>query len=159
MNLAMIDFIFIGLIALFMIRCYLRGFITEILSMAAVVLGIIAALYFFRNGAVFLREKFLPDTKAIHEILAFIGIFVIVFLFFKFIEGLLKGIVQGVRLGGVDRFLGIMFGFGEGLVVVSLILFIINIQPLFDSGSLLSDSFFAGLLLPLITGMGNSKSV
>ena len=152
MKFSVVDFIFIGLIGLFIIRCYLKGFISELLSMAAVVLGIIAALFFYKNGADFLRLKYWPDLKTIPEILAFVALFVIVFLAVKLLEAMLKGIIEDVRLGGADRFLGIIFGLAEGLAVVSLILFLLRIQPLFDPDQILSDSFFASLLLPLITG-------
>lgn len=156
MNLTVIDFIFIGLIALFIIRCYLKGFISEILSMAAIVLGLLASLYFYKNGGEFLRVKFWPDLKTIPEIAAFAALFIIVFFIIKLLEVMLKGIISGVKLGGADRFLGILFGFAEGLAVISLILFVLRIQPLFDPSSFLSDSFFAKLLLPFITGNGNT---
>ena len=159
MKLAAIDVIFIVLIVLFVIRCFLRGFIHEFFSIAAVVLGLIASLYFYKNGGAFIREKFMPDIKTIPEIAAFIVLFAVVFLVMKILEILLKDIIEGIKLGGADRFLGIIFGFVEGLVVVSLVLFIIRIQPLFDPGSLLSESFFAGAILPLIAEMGNSAGV
>ena len=159
MNLSVIDYIFIALIILFIIRCYLKGFISELLSMAAIVLGLLAALYFYKNGGEYLRGKFWPELKTIPEILAFVALFAIVFIVIKFLETMLKGIINEIRLGGADRFLGIIFGLAEGLAVVSLILFILRIQPLFDPSSILSDSFFAGLLLPLITGTENSVNV
>jgi len=158
MNLSVIDFIFIALITLFIIRCYLKGFISELLSMAAIVLGLLASLFFYKNGGEFLREKFWPDLKTIPEILAFVALFIIVFIVVKLLEIMLKGIINGIKLGGADRFLGMIFGLAEGLAVVSLILFLLRIQPLFDPSSILSDSFFAGLLLPLITGVENSVS-
>jgi len=159
MNFAVIDFIFIILIALFVIRCYLKGFISELLSMAAIVLGLLASLFFYKNGAEFLRNQYWPDLKTIPEILAFIALFLIVFVVVKLLEVMLKGIINGVKLGGADRFLGLIFGLAEGLVVVSLILFLLRIQPLFDPSSILSDSFFADLLLPLITGTENQVNV
>jgi membrane protein required for colicin V production len=148
---SVVDVIFIGLIGLFMIRCYLKGFISELLSMAAVLLGLLASLYFYKNGAAFLRAQYWPDLKAIPEFVAFVALFVIVFFIVKLLELLLKGIIEGVRLGGADRFIGIVFGFAEGIAVVSFILFLIKIQPLFNPDQILSDSFFANLLLPLIT--------
>jgi membrane protein required for colicin V production len=101
----------------------------------------------------------MPDVKTIPEIAAFIVLFGIVFIIMKILEYLLKDIIEGIKLGGADRFLGLIFGFVEGLVVVSLVLFIIRIQPLFDPGALLSESFFAGAILPLIANMGNSAGV
>ena len=152
MNFVVIDFIFIALIGLFIIRCYLKGFVSEILSMAGIVLGILASLFFYKNGADFLRSQFWPELKVIPEILAFIGLFVIVFFIIKLLEVMLKGIINNIKLGGADRALGIIFGLAEGIAVVSLILFLLKIQPLFDPSSIISDSIFASFLLPLITG-------
>ena len=159
MNLTAIDIIFIALIALFMLRCFLRGFLREFFSIAAIVLGLIASLYFYKNGGEFIRNNYIPDVRTIPEIIAFIALFAIVFLVMKILEYLLKDIIEGIKLGGVDRFIGIIFGFVEGIVVVSLVLFIIRVQPLFDPDSLLSDSLFARAILPLITIVGNSPGV
>jgi len=150
-NVSVMDVIFILLIVLFAIRCYLKGFISELLSMAAVVLGLLASLFFYKNGAEYLRARFWPDLKTIPEIIAFVALFLIVFIVIKILEIMLKGVIHGIRLGGADRLLGVIFGLAEGIVVISLVLFVLRIQPLFDPSSLLSDSFFARLLLPLIT--------
>jgi len=160
-SFSVIDYIFLGILGLFMIRCYLKGFTSELLSMAAVVSGLLASLFFYKNGAVFIRERYLPGMKVIPEILAFIALFIIVFLIFKLFDMLLKGVIEGVKLKGADHFLGIIFGFVEGVVVISLILFVLSIQPLFNPSALLNDSFFAKLLLPLIIGknMGGAAGV
>ena len=152
MNFSVMDIIFIGLIGLFMIRCYLKGFISELLSMAAVLLGFFAALYFYKNGGDYIRAQFMPDIQTIPEVLAFIALFIIVFVVVKLLEVMLKGIINGISLGGADRFLGIIFGFAEGLAVVSLVLFLLRVQPLFNPSQIFADSFFANLILPLIGG-------
>jgi membrane protein required for colicin V production len=159
MTFAVIDFIFLGLIGLFMIRCYLKGFISELLSMAAIILGLLAALFFYKNGGAFLRETFWPDLPAIPEVVAFVALFLIVFFIIKFLEVMLKGIIERIRLGGADSFIGLIFGLAEGIVVVSLILFLLRIQPLFDPSPLISDSFFARILLPLIVGQESLVNV
>jgi membrane protein required for colicin V production len=151
-NVSVIDVIFILLTALFALRCYLKGFISELLSMAAVVLGLLASLFFYKNGAEYLRARYWPDLKTIPEVIAFVALFLIVFIIVKLLEAMLKGIIHGIQLGGADRFLGIFFGIAEGIAVVSLVLFVLRIQPLFDPSSILSDSLFARLLLPFITG-------
>jgi len=151
-SFSVLDFVFLGLMGLFMIRCYIKGFISELLSMAAIVLGLLASLFFYKNGAAFLRLKYMPDLKVIPEIIAFIALFIIVFFIVKLFEMILNGVIEGVMLKGADHFLGIIFGFAEGLAVISLILFLLRIQPLFNPSPLLNDSFFARILLPLITG-------
>ncbi|GHV94151.1 colicin V biosynthesis protein [Spirochaetia bacterium] len=159
MNFAVIDIIFIALIVIFTLRCALKGFIGELMSMASIVLGLLAALYFYKNGGGFIREKFMPELQIIPEIIAFIALFLIVFITIKILEAVLKGIIEGIRLGTADRFLGIFFGLVEGIIVVSLVLFVISIQPLFDPKPVLEKSFFAKMLLPLITGNGGNNLV
>ena len=151
-NFAPIDFIFMILILIFIIRCTIRGFLSEIMSMAAIVLGMLASLYFFKKGGEFISAKFMPDHRTFADVIAFILLFLVVFALIKILERLLKDIIEGIKLGKADRFLGIIFGFVEGIIVVSLVLFVINIQPLFDSQIVLNNSFFAGIILPLIGG-------
>jgi len=150
MTFSAIDFVFIGLIMLFMIHCFLKGFVSVVFSMAAVVLGLLAALFFHKNGGEFLRTQFWPGLNVIPEIAAFVILFIIVFLVVKIIEKMLVDIIEGVSLSGADSFLGLIFGLAEGIVVVSLIIFVLKIQPLFDASTLLANSFFARLILPMI---------
>jgi membrane protein required for colicin V production len=157
--MAVIDIIFVLLITLFIIRCYLKGFVSELLSMAGIVLGLLAALFFYKKGGALLRENLWPEMSTIPEVAAFIGLFLIVFLVVKLLEIMLIRIIDGIEMTGADQFLGIIFGLAEGIAVVSLILFLLRIQPLFDSSALLADSFFAKILLPLITGRENLFNV
>lgn len=159
MEISVIDVIFILLLILFVVRCYLKGFVSELFSMAAVVLGLLASLFFYKNGGEYLRSRFWPELKLIPEVIAFISLFLIVFIVIKLLEIMLKGIINGVSLTGADRFLGIIFGLAEGIVVISLVVFVLRIQPLFDPSSILSESVFARLLLPLITGQENTTNV
>ena len=152
MNIAIIDILFMGIIGISALRCGVRGFISEVLSMAAVIIGILSAIFFFRNGAVFVRAQFMPGVSIVPEIIAFLLIFLIAFAIVKIVEITLKNIIEGIRLGGVDRLLGFIFGFAEGLVIVCLLLFLVSIQPFFDSRVILAKSFFAEILLPFIMG-------
>jgi membrane protein required for colicin V production len=152
MRFAVIDIIFIALVIIFAVRCALRGFISELLSMAALVLGLLCALFLYASGGEFLRTKFMPNLKIIPEILAFIALFLLVFVAVKLLEVILKEIIEGIKLGRADRFLGIFFGIAEGIIVVSLVLFLFNVQPLFDPRPVLEQSIFAEILMPFITG-------
>ena len=151
MTLPAIDIVFVVLILIFAIRTLIKGFVSEVFSMASLVLGLLAALYFFKKTGGIIREKLMPNINIIPEIIAFVGLFLIVFLVFKILEKLIKGIIEGIKLSGIDRFLGLIFGIIEGLVVVSLVLFIFNIQPLFNAQPMLENSFFARIIMPFIT--------
>ncbi|MDR0640990.1 MAG: CvpA family protein [Treponema sp.] len=161
-----IDYVFIGLTLLLVIRCTLRGFISEFMTLASLVLGVLGSLFLYRNCAAFLRSRgleaftekipafirrLLPAlVRNIPEILSFVLIFALVFVLVKLVEYLLTDIVERINLGGVDRFLGFLFGFAEGIMVTTLLLLAFTLQPIFDAGPLLEGSFFAELLLPLI---------
>jgi len=152
MNMAGIDVVFMVIIAISALRCAARGFISELLSMAALIFGVLAALFFFRQGGALIRGWFMPDIKVVPEIIAFIAFFLLVYITAKIIEMTLKSIIEGIQLGGLDHLLGFLFGFVEGLVIVCLLLFLITIQPFFNSDSMLADSFLARILLPIISG-------
>jgi len=157
--MSVIDVVFVLLITLLMLRCFIKGLISELLTKAAFILGIIASLIFHKNLGVYLRENFwteMSNTNPIPEIIAFIILFLIVFIIGKLLEMFLKGIVYGIKLGGIDKLLGLIFGILEGLVLVSLILFIIAKQPFLNTDSFLANSFFAKLLLPLISDVNLS---
>ncbi|MDR2246253.1 MAG: CvpA family protein [Treponema sp.] len=151
-----IDTIFTVLMVILIVRCALRGFIEEVLSMAALVLGLGSAFFFHKKGAAFIREKYLPALEVLPEVLAFVLIFLIVFLAVKILEFILKDIVERIHLSGVDRFLGALFGLIEGVVLVSLVVFVLSIQPLFDAGPLLEKSYFARTLAPYIGAARNA---
>ena len=146
----MIDLIFAILIALLVIRGYLRGFITELFSWAGLVLAILAAVFFHPAGAAYIRKNIMSEVRYVPEILAFIAIFLITILVSKMLRRLLKDVVTGSHLGNLDKILGAVFGLVEGLAVVTLVLFVLNVQPIFDISKLISDSIFAQIILPHI---------
>ncbi|OHE72091.1 MAG: colicin V production CvpA, partial [Treponema sp. GWB1_62_6] len=135
-------------------RCALRGFIEEFMSMAAVVFGALCAVLLFKPGAVLVEKNFkLPVPP---ELVAFVALFLIAFIVVKILEKILADIIDRVNMESLDRLLGALFGLAEGLLVVSVFLFILSIQPLFDSAPLLKGSLFARYLLPLVTEAGRT---
>jgi membrane protein required for colicin V production len=151
-GIAPLDIICTVLIILLVLRCALRGFVGEFMAMASVVLGLLGAFFFYKNGAVFIRERFLPELKLIPGILAFVLIFLVIYALVRLVEYILRDIIERIQLGKVDRFLGVFFGLAEGIVLTGLVLFVISVQPLFDPDPVLNGSLFARLLLPLIRG-------
>jgi membrane protein required for colicin V production len=152
MGLAIIDIVFLVIIAIFALRCALRGIVGELMSMAALVLGLLAAIFFFRRTAELIRGKFVPDVKALPEIISFVAIFIAVFAVIKIFETILKEIIEGVKLGGVDRFFGFFLGIAEGVVIICLFIFLINVQPFVEPEILLEGSLLAEMLMPFIIG-------
>jgi membrane protein required for colicin V production len=161
-----IDYILFVFALLLVIRAALRGFVSEFMALASLVVGALGAVFLHRPCAVFLRQRGLEEAirkipellqkllpglvNSIPEIIAFVAIFVLIFVLAKLVEHLLKDIIQRISLAAVDHFLGLLFGMAEGIAVISLVLLVIRIQPIFDTQSLLENSFFAKLLFPFI---------
>jgi len=152
MKIAVIDFIFIAILAIIVIRSTYKGFVGSLLSLAGIILGSLAGIFFFQRTALVIRGWFLEDVKYVHEIIAFIVIFLLVFGIIKTVEVLLKSIIEKIQFKAADRFLGFLFGIGEGVVIICIILFIINLQKFYDSGPILENSFFAKFFMPYLTG-------
>jgi membrane protein required for colicin V production len=145
-----IDIVFLCLAGLLILRCFLKGFTGEIISLASFALGIIGAVFFFKAGANFIRTMILSGVAILPEILAFLAIFLIVFIAGKIIDHIVKDIINRLHLDGLNRILGLVLGLLEAIALISIILLLICIQPLFNPEPLLAQSLFARLLLPLI---------
>lgn len=144
-----IDIFFIALVALMVIHGFVKGFVEELFSWAAMVLSIWAAVLLFPAGAALIREKFMPNVRIVPEIFAFIIIFLVVMLFIKLLERLLRDVITGANLGSLNKLLGVLFGMVEGFAFIALIIFVLRVQPLFDAAKLLEGSVIARFLSPL----------
>ena len=149
-NLHLIDIIFIVLTLLMVVHGYIRGFITELFSWASLAVSVLIAFFLHPNVALFIRERFMPDVRYVPELLAFLAVFIITLVICKLLELVLKNVITGASLGGLDKILGAIFGFVEGIAIAALILFVLDVQPFFDVSSIMNESVFADFLLPHI---------
>ena len=156
-----IDIVFIALIVLMTIHGLLKGFVGELFSWAALVLSIWVAVLLFPAGGAFIRTRAMEDVRIVPELLAFAAIFLIIMISVKLLERILRNIIEGARLGSVNKFLGAVFGLVEGLALVALIVFVLRVQPLFNAAQMLGESVFAQFLEPflrILPGGGNDIS-
>ena len=148
--MAYFDIFIIIIVTILTLRGFLRGFIKEFFALGAFVFGILAGIFFHKAGAEYIRNNFLGDINFFPEILAFITLFLIIYIICMIVQKILNDVIMGMNLSGIDKFLGGIMGLAEGLIVVFIVLFVIVIQPVFDLSSLLYDSIFARILLPII---------
>jgi membrane protein required for colicin V production len=107
------------------IRGFSKGFIIELASLIGLVLGILAAYYFAGYVQELLKDYFtFTDhvTKIIAYILIFLAVMLVVFLVGKVIEKT----IDLIALGWLNKLLGAVFGLAKGIVLVSIILFILE---------------------------------
>ena len=151
-----LDWIFIVVLVLLGIRCMVKGFLAEVLSVAAILLGLLAALFLYKPAGALLVGWGLKATPGIlPAVLGFAAVFLLTFLAVKIAKRLLKAGIEAAELGAVDRALGLVLGLAEGALLVSIALVIMSLlEPSLKSiggySRLLSGSFFARTLLPIL---------
>jgi membrane protein required for colicin V production len=158
--IAPIDIFFIAVVLIATIRCLIRGFVREIMSVAALVGGIAAAVLFSAQGAEFV-VKYLQLTR-LSRFIAFLGIFILVYLVIKICEGLIQRLLEKLHLEKLDRALGFFLGIIEGILLITVIIFVMQIQPFFPVEKVLQESFIAQIImkyLPVGLELINTKSV
>ena len=149
-DFAYLDIVLTVIAAILIFRGLTRGFVEEFFSLGAVIVGALAAFMFHSNVAAYIRENYLNDFWGLPELLGFLAVFIAVFIVSKILQKIFNDIINGMKLSGLNKILGGALGFVEGVVVIAILLFIINIQPFFDSGDILHGSLFGRILLPLM---------
>jgi membrane protein required for colicin V production len=151
-----LDWVFIVVLALLGLRCMIKGFVAEVLSVAAILAGLLGGLFLYKGaGQLFVVWGLKAKPEILPAILGFAAVFILIFLVVKIIERLLREGIEAAELGGVDRALGLVLGLAEGLLVVSIVLVAMSLlepslKTIAGYSKLLSGSFFARLILPVI---------
>ena len=137
-----LDYVLFAVIAIAALRCWFRGIIGEVLSMAAVVGGLLAGIFFYRPVGAWI--------SGLEVVVGFVASFAIVFIVVKIIEKSLRSVLENLNLDVLDSVFGLVFGVVEGVVISAVVVMILHYQPVFDVEALLDGSWLAGFLLPLV---------
>ncbi len=111
-----------------MFRGFKRGFIIEICTLMALILGIYGAVTFGDMARDYLQENYNTDhqmSMVLAFAILFILIVIVVFMFGKVLEGLIKM----VALGLVNKIFGMIFGGAKFALIVSALLFVFEGFP------------------------------
>jgi membrane protein required for colicin V production len=136
---------------------YKKGLIVELASLAALILGIYAAINFSYFAAEFLNKNFSLAEKYVN-IFAFILTFIAVVFLIYMLGRIIEKIVNIVMLGFLNRLAGMFFGIIKWAFIISVLIYIINmfdddnklIKPQYQEGSMLYEpiSTFAPYIIP-----------
>ena len=157
MNIAPIDVVFIVLILALVGNGTVKGFIALFFGKAAFVVGFAAGIVFNTPVAQILLQ-WIP-VGILAKIVAFVLLFIATYVFIKLVEKILGWIFKGDILKSLDRSLGFLFGLVEGVLVVVLILFLLNLQPWVDVGGLLQDSIFNKIFIGALSQSAESVEI
>ncbi|QSI05667.1 CvpA family protein [Treponema pedis] len=131
-----------------MIKVTIRGFIAEFFSKAAVIVGGLVAVLFYKLFTPIISG--LMGPQALSAVIAFLILFLATYLVIKLIELLLGSLFSNQSLKSLDRALGFFLGLIEGLLLIAVLLMLIHLQPVVNPAKLLDGSIFAKILSPFI---------
>jgi membrane protein required for colicin V production len=123
-----IDYVIIGIIALSAIISVVRGFVKEVLSLAAWVLAFWVALTFSPQFSVLLSDYI--STPSVSLFAAFAALFIVTLILSALVNHLIAAIVEKTGLSGTDRMLGVLFGILRGVAIVTLLLLLAAATPM-----------------------------
>jgi membrane protein required for colicin V production len=123
-----IDYVIIGIIALSAIISVVRGFVKEVLSLAAWVLAFWVALTFSPQFSVLLSDYI--STPSVSLFSAFAALFIVTLILSALVNHLIATIVEKTGLSGTDRMLGVLFGILRGVAIVTLLVLLAAATPM-----------------------------
>ncbi len=116
--LTLVDLVILGILLLSGIWAAYKGFLREVLSIAAWLGAAIACVLFGGQFVPFARQYVDHDLLAMGA--AYAGTFLAVLLPLAYISYRLSEAARGLGVGWFDRLLGFGFGIARGLVVVAV---------------------------------------
>lgn len=120
-----IDLIFGILLLIAAIQGFRKGFIIELASLAALILGIWGGIKFSDFVATFITKHtgYHPDYLST---ISFLVTFIIIVILIHLMGKMLDSIVKAVFLGFLNRLAGIVFGVLKAAVILSIILLLFD---------------------------------
>lgn len=103
-------------------RGYTKGFIIEISTLIALIVGIWGTIHFSEFTATFIREE-LNFTSDYLKHISFVLTFLIIVIIINLLARTLEKIVEAVALGIVNRLLGALFCLVKTGLIVSVLVF------------------------------------
>jgi membrane protein required for colicin V production len=116
MPITLLDIILIGVMLISALLAMIRGFIREILSIAAWVIAALVTLYSFSKLLPVAKTYFNNDIVAYAIVLG--GTFLGTLLVVSVITVRFSDMVLDSRIGALDRTMGFLFGLARGLIIV-----------------------------------------
>ena len=116
MPITLLDIILLGVMLISALLAMIRGFMREILSIAAWVIAAIATLYAYSKLLPLAKTYFNNDIVAAAAVIG--GTFLGTLLIVSIITVRFSDMVLDSRVGALDRTLGFLFGLGRGLVIM-----------------------------------------
>ena len=116
MPITLLDIILLAVMLISGLLAMIRGFMREILSIAAWIAAALATLYLFNRVLPYAQQYFNNDIVAKAAVIG--GVFLGTLLIVSIITVRISDMILDSRIGALDRTLGFLFGLARGLIIV-----------------------------------------
>ena len=116
MPITLLDIILLLVMLISGLLAMIRGFMREVLSIAAWIIAALVTLYAYPRVLPMAKQYFSNDIVANGVTVG--GIFLLTLLIVSIITVRISDMILDSRVGALDRTLGFLFGLGRGLVIV-----------------------------------------
>jgi len=120
-----VDLVFAILLLWSAYRGFTKGFIVQLATLAALLLGILGAVLFSDFTSDLIIKKFEVSGQYL-PILSFAVTFVVIVIAVHLLAKMLNKLVDAIALGIVNRLLGVLFSLLKTAFIVSVILVLLN---------------------------------
>jgi membrane protein required for colicin V production len=116
MPITILDIILLVVMLISGLLAMIRGFMREILSIAAWATAAVATLYLYSRLLPLAKQYFNNDYVAAAAVIG--GVFLTTLLIVSVVTIRVSDMILDSRIGALDRTLGFLFGLGRGLIIV-----------------------------------------
>jgi membrane protein required for colicin V production len=116
MPITWLDLLLLGVMLVSGLLAMIRGFMREVLSIAAWGAAAVATLLLYNRLLPIAKANISSDFLAIAAVVG--GVFLITLLLASVVTVRISDMILDSRIGALDRTLGFLFGLGRGLVIV-----------------------------------------
>src|SRR5688572_4563562 len=105
----------------------MKGILKGVFSLVSMVVGLFAAIYFYRFAAIIFKSFVATERSA--NLLGFIFVFLLFMIAGGFLSGRLRGALKRARLDWLDHALGAAFGFIRAWLFCSVVYLALTAFP------------------------------
>jgi membrane protein required for colicin V production len=119
------DIVLLLIVALGAFSGYRQGFLMELISLIALLLGVLGGFKLMGEGMLFLQEKFNADRSTLPYI-SFVIIFIIIVVLVRLLGKLMKNSINKTFLGTIDQTMGGAVGAFKTMFMLSILIWIMD---------------------------------
>ncbi len=118
-----------AILLFFTVKGFMKGLIKEVCSLLGLVMGSWAAFTYYQFLSAVIRP-YIHLPHYVSSVISFMIIFATLGLLFFFLGHLLTAMLKIILLGSLNRVGGVIFGFLQGALVLSLLLYLGTSKPM-----------------------------